>query len=115
MRPPEGLAGYRLGATRQVKKTYPLPGVDEQAVWDHYFAAIFDLQKNVAGLAQHGFTEMLNNANDHSEGTTVTVSMRVKEGQLSILIIDDGIGIFEKVATAMGLPDRRLAILELSK
>jgi len=58
---------------------------------------------------------MLNNANDHSGGQFVTVLMRLYEGNLVVAVLDNGIGIFEKIAQAMDLPDRRLAILELSK
>jgi anti-sigma regulatory factor (Ser/Thr protein kinase) len=106
---------YRLGRNRQVIKTYLVPGVDEHIVWVQDFAPTFDLAKNVADIAHHGLTEMMNNANDHSEGKMVTVVMQTKDGKLTIMIMDDGIGIFEKIAKALGLPDRRLAILELSK
>ena len=106
---------YRLGNNRRVIRTYPLPGVEENISWDHDFRPAFELTKNVSGIAQHGFTEMLNNANDHSEGATVTVFMQIKAGRLSILVMDDGVGIFEKITKAMALPDRRLAMLELSK
>jgi len=106
---------YRLGRNRQIIKAYDLPGVDENISWVHDFAPFFDLPKNISGIAHHGFTEMLNNANDHSEGKKVGVFMAVRDGRLTIAVIDDGIGIFEKISRALSLPDRRLAILELSK
>lgn len=106
---------FSLGRNREAVKTYSLPGVDEHIAWEHDFRPFFDLPKNVAGIAHHGFTEMLNNANDHSEGSRVSILMRLREGQLVIVVLDDGIGIFEKIARALALPDRRLAILELSK
>jgi anti-sigma regulatory factor (Ser/Thr protein kinase) len=106
---------YQLGPNRQVIKTYPLPGVDEHMVWVQDFSPTFTLPKNMAAIAHHGLTEMVNNANDHSEGKMVTVLMQTKNGKLTILIMDDGIGIFKKIADALNLPDRRLAILELSK
>lgn len=106
---------FALGRNREVIRTYPVPGVDEHIAWVHDFAPVFSLPKNVADIAHHGLTEMLNNANDHSEGAMAVVLMRVKDGQLAIQIMDDGIGIFEKIARALNLPDRRLAILELSK
>lgn len=106
---------YRLGRNRQVVKTYPVPGLDEHIVWIQDFAPTFDLSKNIADIAHHGLTEMMNNANDHSEGKMVTVLMQTRDGKLTIMIMDDGIGIFEKISKALGLPDRRLAILELSK
>lgn len=107
---------FRLGRNRFYVKTYPLPGIDEGMAWLHDFAPIFDvLPKNIADIAEHGFTELVNNANDHSEGTAVTVLMSAKDGLLTLLLMDDGVGIFEKITKALNLPDRRLAILELSK
>lgn len=106
---------YRLGENRQVTKGYALPGIDESVIWVHDFAPMFDLKDNVANIAHYGFTEMLNNANDHSEGTRVVVSVAARNGLLRIAIVDNGLGIFEKISRAMNLPDKRLAILELSK
>mgnify|MGYP001765995543 CR=1 FL=1 len=106
---------YRLGENRQVIKSYALPGIDESVIWVHDFAPMFDLKDNVANIAHYGFTEMLNNANDHSEGTKVLVRVAARNGLLHIAIVDNGMGIFEKISRAMNLPDKRLAILELSK
>ncbi|MEO8333200.1 MAG: hypothetical protein ABI479_12280, partial [Gallionella sp.] len=106
---------YRLGRNREVISTYRLPNIDEHIIWDHDFRHNFELADNVANIAHHGFTEMVNNANDHSNGTHLFILMRLKDGILTIAVLDDGIGIFEKITGALGLPDTRLAILELSK
>ena len=106
---------YRLGRNREVIRTYQLPNIDEHIIWDHDFRHNFELADNVAGIAHHGFTEMVNNANDHSNGTQLFILMRLREGILTIAILDDGVGIFEKITRALDLPDTRLAILELSK
>jgi hypothetical protein len=74
-----------------------------------------DLQPNVKNLAYTAFTEMLNNALDHSNGQQVVMGMHVQEGQLQMLVGDDGEGIFRKIAKAADLFDPRLAILELAK
>lgn len=37
------------------------------------------------------------------------------DDEVSIAIADNGIGIFERITSSLGLPDRRLALLELSK
>jgi anti-sigma regulatory factor (Ser/Thr protein kinase) len=106
---------YRLGENRQVVGAYQLPGIDESLIWVNDFAPMLTLKPNVMGIAHYGFTEMLNNANDHSEGTAVSVHVNVMDGQLTIAILDNGVGIFEKIGKALNLPDRRLAMLELSK
>jgi hypothetical protein len=74
-----------------------------------------DLQPNVKNLAYTAFTEMLNNALDHSNGQQVVMGMHVQSGQLHMLVADDGEGIFRKIAKAADLFDPRLAILELAK
>ena len=106
---------YSLGRNREIVRSFLLPGIDEHMTWENDFSKWFDLPANVAGIAHHGFTKMLNNANDHSCGKTVTVVMRLFEGVLTIVVIDDGVGIFEKITSSLKLPDKRLAILELSK
>jgi anti-sigma regulatory factor (Ser/Thr protein kinase) len=83
--------------------------------WLHDFAPLLELPKNVMGIVEHGFTEMVNNANDHSLGSYVTAAVRIKEGRVALMVMDNGIGIFAKISNALALPDPRLAILELSK
>jgi hypothetical protein len=106
---------YVLGKKRRISNSYKLPGVDEQTCWERDFLPYFDLPPNVENICHHGFTEMLNNANDHSSGTSVYVGMWQDNDEVSIAIADNGIGIFERITSALGLPDRRLALLELSK
>lgn len=106
---------YSPGKNRQIVHTYNLPGIEEDVIWRNDFGPYFDLPENIANIAYHGFTEMVNNANDHSQGKAVSVLMRQEGHALSIVVWDDGIGIFKKITDAMGLPDPRLALLELSK
>lgn len=58
---------------------------------------------------------MVNNTIDHSEGTQVFIWMSQSDKALSIIVSDDGIGIFKKISDALNLPDMRQAIFELSK
>ena len=83
--------------------------------WTLDFAPYFDLPPNIRDIVHHGFTEMLNNAHDHSCGNFVTVSIEKNAKELSMMVGDDGIGIFEKIRSELNLPDKRLAMLELSK
>jgi hypothetical protein len=67
-------------------------------------------------MAQHAFTELLNNAIDHSGGTQVTVSMRQTPLHLQLLVSDDGCGIFQRIERRPSTsPTHALAMLELSK
>jgi anti-sigma regulatory factor (Ser/Thr protein kinase) len=106
---------YSPGYRRLVKKTYPLKGLEEDMAWSRDFRPCLSLQSNVLGIAQHGFTEMLNNAIDHSGGDQVIVRAEQDQTRLEIIVGDNGVGIFEKITHALNLPDKRLALLELSK
>ncbi|MCW7540826.1 DUF4325 domain-containing protein [Aquabacterium sp. A7-Y] len=106
---------YRPGALREVTRSYAIAGLDEQTPWERDFTPCFDLPPGVAGLAHHAFTELLNNAIDHSGGRQVTVSMRQNRTHLHLLVSDDGCGAFERIRSAFAIDDPRLALLELSK
>lgn len=106
---------YSPGYRRALEKTYLLQGLEEDVAWSRDFRPYLSLQPNVLAIAQHGFTEMLNNAVDHSGGRQVFVRAEQDQSRLRISIGDDGVGIFEKITQALQLPDKRLALLELSK
>lgn len=73
------------------------------------------LNKNVLEAFQYGFTEMFNNAIDHSCGTKITVEIRQTPISTFVSITDNGLGIFEKIQKAFDLIDIRQSIFELSK
>jgi anti-sigma regulatory factor (Ser/Thr protein kinase) len=106
---------WRPGVLRQVVIGYALDGLDEGRAWRRDFAPVFDLPAPVARLAQHAFTELLNNAVDHSGGTRVTVSVRQTPLQLQLLVSDDGCGLFDRIAGAHAIDEPRLAMAELAK
>ena len=58
---------------------------------------------------------MLNNVIDHSVSDDAFVSFRQDFCRITILIVDSGVGIFEKIQKDFNLPDPRSALLELSK
>ena len=106
---------YQPGAFRQVVRRYTLTGLQEDTPWAQDFAPCFDLRDNVAQLAQLAFTELLNNAIEHSGGTRVTVSMRQTPNQLQLLVSDDGRGIFDAIGATYQITDPAQAMLELAK
>lgn len=106
---------WRPGPLKQVVQRYAIDGLQEDLPWQRDFAPCFDLRPNVARLAQQAFTELLNNAIDHSGGTLVTVSVRQTALHLQILVSDDGCGLFERIARHFSIDDPHLAMLELSK
>ncbi|MFN9745765.1 MAG: ATP-binding protein [Betaproteobacteria bacterium] len=103
------------GPLRQVVKRYPLAGLQEDTPWRCDFAPCFALPAAVKAMAQHAFTELLNNAIDHSGGESVTVSMRQTPLQLQLLVSDDGVGLFRRVAEHFELAEPAVAMMELAK
>ena len=106
---------FRPGALRQVVQRYPLAGLHEDLPWQRDIAPFLDLPPHVARMAQHAFTELLNNAVDHSGGSQVTVSVRQTPLQLQLLVSDDGVGIFGRIQQDFAIDDATLAMLELAK
>ena len=106
---------YTPGPLRQVVKRYALAGLQEDAPWRQDFAPCFALPPALQAMAQHAFTELVNNAIDHSGGSSVTVSMRQTPLQLQLLVSDDGVGLFRRVAEHFDVAEPALAMLELAK
>ena len=108
---PVFIPGYR----RRVSKQYKLTNLEEDLIWTSDFRPYFNLSGNVLNIVTHGFTEMVNNANDHSAGTSIFISASLLENSFTLAVSDNGIGIFEKISKALKLADKRQALFELSK
>ena len=108
---------YRLAPLSTWKHTYEIiPGLEEDVVWTNDVrSALGQLPDNVMNIWQHGFTEMFNNALDHSGGRTIRVEVLKTAASAEMAVVDDGVGIFRKIQSELGLLDERHAILELSK
>jgi len=110
---------YRLNAQRAV--TYPLDNLTEYEVWDSERIALRqfdpDVEENpkLRQALNFAFTEMVNNAIDHSKGTELKVRWFFKENLLAFEIEDDGIGAFESIRESRELKDDFEAVGELSK
>lgn len=115
-RGPAGRRTYHLGQIRQFQRTYDLNAIDEGTVYRRDFSFVFEgLPQNVIDICHYGFTEMVNNAIDHSAGTQVSITADRNESDVLIVVHDNGEGIFKRIARIMGLPDPRESIFELHK
>jgi biotin operon repressor len=108
---------YSLAPLVQWSKDYPLTsGITEDQVWrDDVSPSLGPMPKNVSEIWHYGFTEMFNNAIDHSEGTAIHVEFRKTAANTTIQLFDNGIGIFRKIQAALKLIDERHSVLELAK
>jgi anti-sigma regulatory factor (Ser/Thr protein kinase) len=103
--------GYR----RRLSGLFPLSGLDENHLWEQSFSRYVAVPSNVRNILHHGFTEMVNNAIDHSQGKSIFVFLDQTESRIALAVSDNGIGIFKKISDALQLADQRQAIFELSK
>lgn len=88
----------------------------EDVVWRNDILPVLgQVPDNVRNIWQYGFTEMFNNALDHSAGSEITVRIKKTAATSEMMIADNGVGIFRKIQKEMNLLDERHAILELSK
>jgi anti-sigma regulatory factor (Ser/Thr protein kinase) len=108
---------YKLCPLAEAHKMYPLIAeLQEDVVWrDDIQQILAGLPENVMDIWRYCFTEMFNNAIDHSEAKFISVTARRTAASTTISIYDDGIGIFRKIQNALGLLDERHAVFELSK
>ncbi len=108
---------YKLNLLSELKVEVPISqNLSEDAIWrEKIRPALKDVPPNVIGICQYGFTEMVNNVLDHSEGQNLSIYLRRTAAYLEILVIDDGIGIFNKISKILGIDDKINVILELAK
>ena len=99
-------------------KQLALHGLAEADVYERVCTSLNlrqTLRANVAGLVHYAFTEMLNNAIDHSQAGRCRVAVRLEAGRLAFEIKDGGIGVFQSIADKQRLPDEQSAMIELLK
>src|SRR3989344_680044 len=92
------------------------PTLEEDKVWSSYVKPmVSSYADNIQKICNYGFTEIFNNAIDHSDGTSIFTDVEIKEGKINITIMDNGVGIFQKIQKALNLQSMRESILHLSK
>ncbi len=91
--------------------------VDEQRIYDKhvYSEFIADLPENVRRIWDFSFTEMMNNAIDHSLAKEVRCYISKNRAFTTIIISDNGIGIFKNIKDFLGLDSIDDAVMELFK
>lgn len=108
----------RSPAAMVLKRELGLSGLDEADVYRDLALALSlnsQLAKPTEAIIRYGFTEMLNNAIDHSEADRCHVRFQLEAGAISFEIRDRGIGIFHSIATKLDLEDQQAAMIELLK
>ena len=103
---------------QRFRKTYFLQGLEEHRVFEE-IALLLNLRKklkkNVLDIINYAFTEILNNAIEHSQSEKCKVEFILDQYSCIVSIRDYGIGIFYSIFTKFNLSDETSAIGELIK
>lgn len=73
------------------------------------------LPKNVSDIIDYGFSEMLNNAIEHSKSPKIEIKMRKNSSGITFTVRDWGVGIFNNIMKKKKLKDELEAIQDLLK
>jgi anti-sigma regulatory factor (Ser/Thr protein kinase) len=107
---------YEVKPLVEFSLALPLNGLEEDKVWRQHIRPLLEnLPSNILQICQYGFTEIVNNAIDHSEGTELSIFLKRTYKTIEINLVDNGVGIFAKIQKELNLDDQLHAILELSK
>jgi anti-sigma regulatory factor (Ser/Thr protein kinase)/DNA-binding transcriptional regulator YhcF (GntR family) len=93
-------------------------GIEEDRVFSRIKAETGILQgapENVARIVEYGFTEMLNNAIEHSRSAAIDVRMTRSDSGILFTILDRGIGIFQNIMRTRRLRSEQEALQDLLK
>jgi anti-sigma regulatory factor (Ser/Thr protein kinase) len=97
---------------------FPLAGLEEHLVWHQVqdrLPQITETRENVRSILTYAFTEMLNNAIDHSGGQEARVVFWVRPESFAFEVRDDGTGAFRHLRKRLGLEDDLAALQQLAK
>jgi len=102
----------------KLRKTFLVDGLEEHSTFE-YFSTLLNfksyLNKNSFDILNYIFTEILNNAIDHSESEKCTVEVIMQKLDCEVKIKDFGIGIFYSIYSKFKLDNEHDAIGELIK
>lgn len=88
----------------------------EDEIWrDLVFPRLGPLPENLREICQYGLGEVTANALEHSGGKGILLGLERTGARLRVLLRDDGVGIFRKLARHLDLSDERHVLLELAK
>jgi anti-sigma regulatory factor (Ser/Thr protein kinase) len=100
------------------KKKYENSALEEHLVLaeiERTFTALNKLPENIKSIFTFAFSEMLNNAIDHSKSKNISVEISLSKDLLEFTIDDQGVGVFRNVQTKRHLESELEAIQDLLK
>lgn len=110
--------GSKKESARKFEKIYNLKNLEEDSVFNEmkiFLNLQRELYSNALEIVQYSFTEMLNNAIDHSLSAKCSVKGGFDSYDFSFRIRDFGIGVFYSIFNKFDLTDENAAVGELIK
>lgn len=102
----------------KIVKTFLNKNLEEHRVLDEVeaqFSPILKLSENVRSVFTYAFSEMLNNAIEHSKSERISIEVFLKDGSLVFVVNDFGIGVFRNIMQKKKLQSELEAIQDLLK
>jgi len=111
------LPGDAAPVGRSLQRKLGIDGLDESAVYERVAVSLnlTTLPDNIEAIVHYAFTELLNNAIDHSGSPDCTVDIDTDTRRVKFEIRDRGIGVFHSIADKFNLGDEQDALVELVK
>jgi len=112
-----GLAS-RAAPPAVVARRIALAGLDESDVYERIALTLnlaAGLRHNVESIVRYAFTEMLNNAIEHSGCEQCALRFELAAGAASFTVRDRGVGVFASIAARLDLESEQMAMVELLK
>ncbi len=109
-------AYYLKDSMNKTGKFHISSDLEEFEVYSKYLKKAFShLPKNVEEILCYGFTEIFNNAIDHSCGANIWMQSERVGNRIRLTITDDGVGVFKTIYKFFQLDDIYESVLQLSK
>ncbi len=107
---------YQLKFYVNELKKYSNKDLEEDIIYNEFISEYEkDKKENIRHILNYTFTEMLNNAIEHSNGNEITIFYAEDYKRIFVYIEDNGIGIFRKIKEDHNLENENQAIFELQK
>ncbi len=101
-----------------LKKKYKNESLEEHKILleiEEKFPRIAELPENIKSIFTFAFSEMFNNAIEHSQSKSISVEVSVREKDLSFIVNDGGVGAFRNIMKKKNLKSEIEAIQDLLK
>jgi hypothetical protein len=105
----DSLRIHRILGNRNLSEDTVLAAIKKES------GIFLNLPANIASILDYSFTEMLNNAIEHSQSAAIDVVMLRTASDIRFQVSDSGIGIFNNIMSTRGLSTDMEAIQDLLK